>query len=517
MNKEQQEFISLAYTGHNIFLTGAGGTGKSYIIQHLVDKYKAINKSYGLTSMTGCAALLLGRATTLHSWAGVGLAKESVQRLLENINGSRRAKKRWLSIEVLIVDEVSMMDVDLFEKLDAIGRAIRKNPKPFGGIQLIFAGDFFQLPPVNKGVAKFIFESDLWSKICFKVVELTQVIRQKDPVFHKILNEARYGVLSDESYGILKERMGLAWKGLEIKPTLLFPRKEIVNDVNNRGLSELPGPEYVYKVETLCATKKGEELAFAAEKVLRNASYDETVILKVGAQVMLIVNKNDGSELVNGSRGVVTGFTSNNIPLVKFHSQGSAIPIDKQTWELEEENMSQTQIPLKLAYALTIHKSQGATLDSALIDIGFNVFECGQAYVALSRVKCLESLYIYNISPHSFKANPKVKKYYEDLKGIEDVMEEVVATDPIRNKGKRWSDEEVMGVLKSIRSKKTFDTIASEHQRTVGGIISKLREIAAVYHYENEMSMELIKKYTGLDEETITDAISKRSYRMSKD
>ena len=515
MNKEQQEFIRHAYAGQNIFLTGAGGTGKSYIIQHLVDKYKAINKSYGLTSMTGCAALLLGRATTLHSWAGVGLGKESVDKLIQTINGSRRAKKRWLSTDVLIVDEVSMMDVDLFEKLDGIGRGIRKNPKPFGGIQLIFAGDFFQLPPVNKGVAKFIFESDLWSKIGFKIVELTEVIRQKDPAFHKILNEARYGVLSDESYGILKARMGLAWKDLEIKPTLLFPRKEIVNDVNSRGLSELTGPEYVYKVETI-STKKGDELAFAAEKALRNASYDETVVLKVGAQVMLIVNKNDGSQLVNGSRGVVTGFTMNSVPLVKFHSQGSAIPIDKQTWEIDGENMSQTQLPLKLAYALTIHKSQGATLDVALIDIGFNVFECGQAYVALSRVKSLESLYIYNISPHAFKANPKVKKFYEDLNSVEDVEEVIVATDPLKNKGKRWSDEEVMGVLQSIRSKKTFEEIAVEHQRTVGGIISKLREIAAIYHYENEMSMDLIKKYTGLDEETITDAILRRN-RMSKD
>jgi ATP-dependent DNA helicase PIF1 len=215
MNAEQQDFVRLAYTGYNVFLTGAGGTGKSYVIQHLVEKYKAINKNYALTSMTGCAALLLGRAKTLHSWAGVGIARESAAKLIEIINSSPKSKRRWMSTEVLIVDEVSMMDADLFEKLDAIGQAIRKNPKPFGGIQLIFIGDFFQLPPVDKSSPKFIFESALWSKIGFKVVELTQVIRQKDPVFHKILTEARLGSLSQTSFEILKTRTKLPCNKLE--------------------------------------------------------------------------------------------------------------------------------------------------------------------------------------------------------------------------------------------------------------------------------------------------------------
>jgi len=510
MNKEQQDFINLAYQGHNVFLTGAGGTGKSYIIQHLVDKYKAVNKTYGLTSMTGCAALLLGKASTLHSWACVGLAKDSADKLIQTINGSYRSKRKWLTTEVLIVDEVSMMDIDLFEKLDAIGRAIRKVPKPFGGIQIIFVGDFYQLPPVDKGSPKFIFESDLWPKMDFKVVELTQVIRQKDPVFHKILAEARIGAISDESLKILKERMGLHWQSLEIKPTLLFPKKDIVANVNNHGLSKLPDPEYVYKVETLCPTKKGDDLVFATQKALRNAPYDETVVLKVGAQVMLLINKNDGSELVNGSRGVVTGFTTSSIPLVKFHSHQVPIPIDKYTWELDDGLMSQTQLPLKLAYALTVHKSQGSTLDSALIDIGADIFEYGQAYVALSRVKGLDCLYINNINIKSFKANPRVKQFYKDLIPTDIVPVIVVIPNMFKNKGRRWSDEEVMGLLKSIKAKKTHDIIANEHQRTVGAIVSKLKEIAADYYFENGLSIDNIKKYTGLDEVLINDAISRR-------
>jgi ATP-dependent DNA helicase PIF1 len=509
MNTEQQDFVRLAYAGHNIFLTGEGGTGKSYVIQHLVDKYKAVNKSYALTSMTGCAALLLGRAKTLHSWAGVGLARESAAKLIEIINASPRKKRTWISTEVLIVDEVSMLDVDFFEKLDAIGQAIRKNPKPFGGIQLIFVGDFFQLPPVDTGTAKFIFESALWSKIGFKVVELTKVIRQKDPVFHKILKEARLGILSQESFDVLKTRTNLPWSKLEIKPTILFPKKDIVANVNVHGLSKLPGPEYTYKVQTICS-KRGDDLTFASQKALRNASYDETLVLKVGAQVMLLINKNDGTGLVNGSRGVVTSFLTNSTPLVKFHSMGQAIPIEKHTWEIEGESMSQTQLPLKLAYALSIHKSQGATLDSALIDIGTDIFEYGQAYVALSRVKSLDCLYINRISAGAFKANPKVKIFYDEL----ELQDETIMPNPVvnllSNKGKAWSDEEVMGLLKSIRAKKSIESIALEHRRTEGSIRSRLRQIAADYYFNNNMSIEDIKKYTGLSEISINDIITRR-------
>lgn len=428
MNAEQASFIDLAKKGHNIFLTGQGGTGKSFVLSHFISEVKT--KTVALTAMTGCAALLLEKANTLHSWASIGLGKDPVPKLISSIRKSSRSMKRWLLTDILIVDEVSMMPPDLFEKLDMIGKKIRNSQKPFGGIQVIFVGDFYQLPPISREsvTIEFIFETDLWPTIGFKTVELKEIIRQKDPVFHKILAEARIGQLSHESVETLKLRKGLPWKKLEIKPTLLFPQRSVVADINAQNLAKLEGQSYKYKVSTIYTHSQDPNnlgLKYAIEKMNRDASYEEELTLKLGAQVMLLINivkkgeTNDlEHELVNGSRGLVTGFLEDSAktPLVKFQNFSKHIPISVHAWSLDDyEGVSQQQIPLKLAYAITIHKAQGATLDSALIDVGSNTFEYGQAYVALSRVKSLESLYLWDIRPDAFKANPKVKKFYGSL------------------------------------------------------------------------------------------------------
>jgi len=434
MNKEQESFLTLEERGHNIFLTGSAGTGKSFILNHLIDRYKKNGQMYGLTAMTGCAALLLGKAQTLHSWASVGLAKDPVSKLISSIRKSSKSMKRWLLTDVLIVDEVSMMPPDFFEKLDQIGKKLRNSQKPFGGIQLIFVGDFFQLPPViqESSGREFIFETDLWTTVNFKVIQLTEIMRQTNPVFHKILNEARVGQISQETLEILNKRKGLPWKKLEIKPTLLFPQRAVVANINAQNLAKLEGIQNSYKVSTVisqeCTIDPTSLLVkYAIEKTNRDAPYEEELLLKVGAQVMLIINmpkkigdeKNDlEMDLVNGSRGIITGFMEDSVktPLVKFQGFTKSIPISHNMWGIDEfEGVSQRQIPLKLAYALTIHKAQGATLDSALIDVGLNTFESGQAYVALSRVKSLESLYLWDIDPSAFRANLKVKKFYSSL------------------------------------------------------------------------------------------------------
>jgi len=427
LNPEQEQALTYAKEGKSFFLTGPGGSGKSYLLDRIYKETSDTKNTY-ITAMTGCAALLLGRkAKTLHSWAGIGLGREPVLNLITAIKKSARSKRRWTLTDILIVDEVSMMTPELLEKLDIIARAVRKHEVPMGGIQCIFVGDFFQLPPVNKGQeeTQFVFESAIWKQIVPNTVELKQIIRQKDPIFQGILDEARYGRLTKDSVRILRTRQNLNWKGLEIRPTLLFSRKAAVDSVNATNLKALMGERHIYKATTIkepIPSTEGldiesEPVRWAIQKLDRDASYSPELILAKGAQVMLLTNLDFEHGLVNGSRGVVTGFQENDLkyPIVKFRS-GAELAIVPATWACEEfDGISRQQIPLALAYAMTIHKAQGATLDCALIDIGPSTFECGQAYVALSRVRSLDSLYIWDLDESAFITHDKVHEFYKNL------------------------------------------------------------------------------------------------------
>ncbi len=430
LNTDQRKALEAALQGKNFFLTGSGGTGKSFVLAKIREDLELSGKKVAVTALTGCAALLLGqKAKTLHSWAAIGLGRESANVHIANIRKSMKALRRWLSTDVLIVDEVSMMTIELLEKLNKIAQEVRRSLRPMGGLQVIFVGDFFQLPPVmkveTKGEKEFVFESDEWKKIVPLTIELKEIMRQRDPIFHTILDEARRGNLSEESMKILKLRQGLDWQSLKIRPTLLFSRKAEVEHVNSSNLKALKGQRYTYEAETvlspIAATEnlnlKSSQVLHAVERMDRDAPYVKELQLAEGAQVMLTYNLDFEAGLVNGSRGVVVGFSKEQIPLplVQFKT-GLPISIGRVKWESEDlEGVLRSQLPLRLAYAITIHKAQGATLDCALIDIGQSTFECGQAYVALSRVKSLESLYIWDLEPTAFKTHDKVKRLYSSL------------------------------------------------------------------------------------------------------
>jgi ATP-dependent DNA helicase PIF1 len=426
LTKEQQNVITTLLEGHNVAMTGCGGTGKSHVIKQLATALgPSLEAKLGrppnihITALTGCAALLLGsNASTLHSWSGIGLGKEDVADLVWKIQRNGKAKKNWKNCDLLVVDEISMLTKDLLEKLDDIGRRMRRCDKPFGSIQLLLVGDFCQLPPVKE--LNFAFESERWPTIVPKVIELKDVQRQKDPVFQEILREARKGVLSKESEALLRGRMGLDWKGHKIRPTLLFPKNAEVDMINDANLKALKGPLKVLEagftygdLKTSVKTNtKSEEFKRAVSTLDRDSSYKSRLELAEGAQVMLITNLDIGSGLVNGSRGIVVGFTDSGAPIIEFLN-GSKIPVSPHQWEVPGySGVFRIQYPLRLAWACTIHKAQGATLDSALIDIGLNTFEYGQAYVALSRVRALESLYIHDLDPKAFLLNPKVAAFY---------------------------------------------------------------------------------------------------------
>jgi ATP-dependent DNA helicase PIF1 len=452
LNTAQRAAYDAIATGRQVFLTGPGGTGKSYLLNLLFTELpKKTGKSVALTALTGCAALLLHpKAKTLHSWAGIGLARESVDILVAGLRKSRRACLRWLQADILVIDEVSMMTPELFEKLDAIGRKIRRNEHvPFGGLQLVLVGDFYQLPPVvrqdgdEKKETSFVFESPIWSALRLETHELTEIVRQKDPMFQEVLNEARRGELSKKSLKILARRMGLDYSKEEIKPTMLFTRRAQVDDINMSHLRKLTTERRTFKATTLFCpsattaglTEKDPLVQKGIAKLDNDAPYSPELTLAIDAQVMLITNLNPELGLVNGSRGVVIGYGATaeadvkaqmstmqgvgqqydpalQVPIVKFRN-GVKMPIAHATWEVPEmPSVLRRQIPLKLAYAVTIHKAQGATLDCALIDVGGRTFEYGQAYVALSRVKNLESLYVHDLEQSAFRVHDKVKKFY---------------------------------------------------------------------------------------------------------
>jgi ATP-dependent DNA helicase PIF1 len=429
LTKEQQTVLDTLAEGHNVCMTGCGGTGKSYVLKQLDTRLGPILEAklgkkpvIHITALTGCAALLLGpEASTLHSWSGIGLGKEDVSDLIWKIQRNGRAKRNWKACDLLVIDEISMMTVELLEKLDDIGKRMRKCfDKPFGGIQLLLVGDFCQLPPVKQ--LTFAFESERWTTIVPKVIELTVVQRQKDPVFQKILTEARAGDLSSVSEALLKERMGLNWKSHRIRPTLLFPRNAEVNMINDANLKALKGPLKTFDAgisyaDLKVAAKtniKTEDFKRSVAILDRDAMYRDKLLLAEEAQVMLITNLDVASGLVNGSRGVVIGFDAKDgSPIVEFLA-GNRLPISLHKWEIDGyPGVFRTQYPLRLAWACTIHKAQGATLDSALIDIGTNTFEYGQAYVALSRVRSLEGLYIHDFTPGAFSLHPKVAAFYK--------------------------------------------------------------------------------------------------------
>jgi ATP-dependent DNA helicase PIF1 len=435
LTDEQRSVLDFLLKGQNVFLTGGGGVGKSYLLSVVYTEFPGMMRRLlndnklpriQLCALTGCAALLLGhQAKTLHSWAGIGLGKGTAGELYMKIRKNRKAMRNWLMTDLLVIDEVSMLTAELLDKLNDLGKKIRGNRNPFGGMQVLLVGDFFQLPPVNRSdePTRFAFDAAVWKEGIHVCIELTQIQRQKDERFHTILNEARMGALSKESCSVLRGLEGRDWRGLAIRPTLLFPRRAEVELINESNLRALKGPRRTYTAKLVYDGKlpKGflesdEGFQKALTKFDTDSSYTTSLELIQESQVMLIANVEPDAGLVNGSRGVLVGFCpSTDLPIVEFMN-GVRKPIGHHHWPIEEyEFCSRSQIPLRLAWACTTHRAQGASLDSALVDIGSGNFEYGQAYVALSRVRSLDGLYVHDFDPVSFRAHPNVKAFYKNL------------------------------------------------------------------------------------------------------
>lgn len=455
----EQEYALQQYEdGKNILLTGPGGTGKSCLIRKMVEISALKKEKIQVCAMTGCAAILLGcSATTIHSWSGIKMGRGMFCEIITNIKNNAKIASKWRSIHTLVLDEVSMLSKRLFELLDAIGKAVRGNANlPFGGIQVVFTGDFYQLPPIGgteDGSGQFCFESDLWYNT-FPLenhIELTTLFRQKDSQYKKILNNIREGIIDPDDMNILKTRMNLAYNKDDhngVVPTKLYATKSKVDQINKEEFDKLTSICYEYDCiqktdcisnlesgkpfsaqylasmkKELTVSKKEMELRFLQE----NCPCDTKLYLKVGANVMCTVNLDIESGICNGSVGIIIGFSTGTtppIPIVKFIN-GVTRQMSLKYWQSEEfPTIAIGQIPLRLAWAMTIHKSQGATLSIGEVDIGSSVFACGQTYVALSRIESLYGLYLSDLNPSKIKVNSKVKEFYHKIPKIDFEEEE---------------------------------------------------------------------------------------------
>jgi ATP-dependent DNA helicase PIF1 len=450
LSKEQQIAFDKYVQGHNIFITGPGGSGKSALIRLINDHaYKKFKGIY-VTAMTGCAAVLLNcKAKTLHSWAGIGLGNGTIEQLVTKIKKNKFAKALWKSTDILVVDEVSMLSLKLFNVLNAIGKAVRNNPNPFGGIQLIFSGDFFQLPPVGdkdeSDTQRFCFESEDWNNVfnphC--QIQLVKIFRQTDEIYSTILNQIREGKIRRKSNDLILQYVGRPFAAnLVAEPTKLFPTRVKVENINNTKMSALQSDEKEFKIKYLKDLEMtraeramrcdytDKDIQMELEFLASNLICEKEMKLKVGAQVMSIINiqSDRGLDVCNGSQGIITGFCAvSGCPQVKFNN-GIEMIMTRNVWASDKiPGIGVSQVPLILAWALTIHKSQGATLDAAEIDVGSGIFECGQTYVALSRVKNLDGLYLTSFDASKIRINKKVKDFYDNLTLNQGENSEVVA------------------------------------------------------------------------------------------
>lgn len=404
----QAQALDIMKMGHNVYLTGPAGSGKTHVLNLYIDYLKSHDISIGITASTGIAATHMG-GTTIHAWSGIGVKSELDTGDIKDILKKSHVKRRIDQVKVLIIDEVSMLHHFRLDLVDRILRMGKHKDEPFGGIQVILCGDFFQLPPVSRAgepEAFFVYESKAWEEADFKVCYLEEQYRQTDDRATMLLNDIRANRISEETHTYIEACFVANKKEISVtEPTRLFTHNVDVDVVNKKELEKIKGKSATYTM-----IHRGNEFLVAVLK--KSCLAPEKLDLKVGARVMFVKNNPDVG-YVNGTLGVVTSLEG---PQVRVKDK--VIKVSPESWRVEEDGRvlaEISQIPLRLAWAITVHKSQGMSLDAVEVDLSKS-FEKGMGYVALSRVRTLTGLTILGINEVALEVHPDVLSYDEELK-----------------------------------------------------------------------------------------------------
>ncbi len=409
----QEQALKIMKTGVNVYLTGSAGSGKTFLLNQYIDYLKEHDIEVAITASTGIAATHMN-GMTIHGWSGIGIRETLTERDLDDLESKKYLWNRFEKTKVLIIDEVSMLHASRLDMVDKVLRRFKGKEAPFGGLQVILSGDFFQLPPINKNrnldndinfsSKEMIFNSNAWKSMRLAICYITEQYRQEDEIFTEILNKIRQDDLEEMHFEEIQKRMNLDIEESQ-NWTKLYTHNLDVDNLNNLELSKIEGETKIYPMETI-----GNEVLVGILK--KSCLAQETLYLKKGAEVMFIKNNLEGA-YVNGSRGKVVDFYNEDInttlPIVELYN-GRRVYVKKEEWIIEENGKKKAsiiQLPIRLAWAITIHKSQGMSLDSAIIDLSKS-FSYGMGYVALSRVRTLKGIHLLGINPNALKVDPVI-------------------------------------------------------------------------------------------------------------
>ena len=486
----QAQALAIMKTGVNVYLTGSAGAGKTYVLNQYIQYLKEHDISVAVTASTGIAATHM-QGMTIHGWAGIGVRETLTDYDLEMMDEKQYLWTRFTNARVLIIDEISMLHAHRLDMVDRVCRKFKRNEAPFGGLQVILAGDLFQLPPVNKTNAMntkdMVIHSHAWKTMSLAICYITEQHRQDDDSFLSVLNAIRNGDLDEGHYELLGTRYN-AHLGEHINPTKLYTHNKNVDAENDAKLGEMEGETNVFYMS-------GSGKDTMVEILKKSCLAQDVLYLKKGAEVMFVKNNADAG-YVNGTRGVVTDFDVSGMPIVTLHN-GKVIYVQTETWAIEEDGKikaSVTQIPLRLAWAITIHKSQGMSMDSAEIDLA-NTFAYGMGYVALSRVRSLAGVRLVGFNPNALQVDPAVLEFDKELRA-QSVENETLFGKLTKEEQAKLEHECIIRMGGTLKATKVVDVKTKKVKKIPSVLITK--ELL-----EQGMTIKEIAKERGCTEGTI--------------